>query len=112
MPKPSRARLKYVRLSERFGHCRFAIFLLPFQQDDALYSESTFTSLGVNEKLCKSLETMHLVRPTEVQKRAIPAIMAGGDVMMRSQTGTCRSCRGMISQSRPEYLHGSNALST
>ncbi|ASK71326.1 MAG: DEAD/DEAH box helicase [Shewanella xiamenensis] len=47
----------------------------------------TFTELGVNAALCSVLPTA-LKHPTRVQQLAIPAILAGRDVLALSQTGS------------------------
>ncbi len=47
----------------------------------------TFTELGVNAALCSVLPAV-LKHPTRVQQLAIPAIIAGRDVLALSQTGS------------------------
>jgi superfamily II DNA/RNA helicase len=48
----------------------------------------TFASLGLIEPLQRSLETLGYQTPTPVQAQAIPAVLAGRDLMAAAQTGT------------------------
>jgi ATP-dependent RNA helicase RhlE len=48
----------------------------------------TFTSLGLIPPLLQALETLGYAAPTPVQAQAIPAILAGRDLMAAAQTGT------------------------
>ncbi|MHC8323848.1 DEAD/DEAH box helicase [Pseudomonas sp. GB2N2] len=48
----------------------------------------TFASLGLIEPLLRSLETLGYQTPTPVQAEAIPAVLAGRDLMAAAQTGT------------------------
>jgi superfamily II DNA/RNA helicase len=48
----------------------------------------TFASLGLIDPLLRTLETLAYHQPTPVQKQAIPAVLAGRDLMAAAQTGT------------------------
>jgi len=48
----------------------------------------TFASLGLIEPLLRALENLGYQTPTPVQAQAIPAILAGRDLMAAAQTGT------------------------
>ncbi len=48
----------------------------------------SFQELGLPEFLSQSLKQMNFVKPTEVQAQAIPAGLAGKDVIASAQTGT------------------------
>ena len=48
----------------------------------------TFASLGLIEPLLRSLEKLGYQTPTPVQAQAIPAVLAGRDLMAAAQTGT------------------------
>lgn len=48
----------------------------------------TFASLGLIDPLLRALDALHYTQPTPVQTKAIPAILAGRDVMAAAQTGT------------------------
>lgn len=63
-------------------------------QEKGLFAASaTFAGLNLNEYICRCLkENMSLEKPTEVQRRAIPVILSGKDVLVRSQTGLLWSC--------------------
>jgi ATP-dependent RNA helicase DeaD len=47
-----------------------------------------FTELEINEHLLQGIEEMGFVEMTEIQERAIPQLMMGGDLIGKSQTGT------------------------
>ncbi|MEA5074272.1 MAG: DEAD/DEAH box helicase [Eubacterium aggregans] len=47
-----------------------------------------FTELNIDEALKKSIEDMGFEEMTEIQERAIPLLMEGGDLIGKSQTGT------------------------
>ncbi len=47
-----------------------------------------FTELQINEQLLQGIEEMGFVEMTEIQERAIPQLMMGGDLIGKSQTGT------------------------
>jgi ATP-dependent RNA helicase RhlE len=48
----------------------------------------SFVSLGLIDPLLRTLETLGYRAPTPVQAQAIPAVLAGRDVMAAAQTGT------------------------
>ncbi len=48
----------------------------------------SFSRLGLNETLLATLAELGYARPTPVQTQAIPAILAGRDVLAAAQTGT------------------------
>jgi len=48
----------------------------------------TFQALGLIDPLQRTLDTLGYKQPTPVQKQAIPAVLAGRDVMAAAQTGT------------------------
>ncbi|MBA5687808.1 DEAD/DEAH box helicase [Rugamonas apoptosis] len=48
----------------------------------------TFASLGLIDPLLRALEALAYNEPTPVQKQAIPAVLAGRDLMAAAQTGT------------------------
>jgi ATP-dependent RNA helicase RhlE len=47
-----------------------------------------FQSLGLSEKLLLAITEQGYQQPTEIQQKAIPIILKGGDVMGLAQTGT------------------------
>lgn len=49
---------------------------------------SNFRSLGISEMLCEVLRVQGIHEPTAIQKKAIPLLMDGKDVIAQSQTGT------------------------
>ena len=48
----------------------------------------TFATLGLIEPLLRALEALGYQTPTPVQAQAIPAVLAGRDLMAAAQTGT------------------------
>ena len=50
--------------------------------------DTTFAELGLNERICTGIETLGFDTPTPVQAAAIPAVLAGKDVVASAQTGT------------------------
>lgn len=48
----------------------------------------SFNSLGLSAELLRIVSEQGYTEPTPVQKKAIPVILEGGDLMARAQTGT------------------------
>ncbi|MGB8545888.1 MAG: DEAD/DEAH box helicase, partial [Azonexus sp.] len=48
----------------------------------------TFAALGLNAPLPETLDALGYQSPTTVQSKAIPAVLAGRDLMAAAQTGT------------------------
>ncbi|KQQ89228.1 DEAD/DEAH box helicase [Massilia sp. Leaf139] len=48
----------------------------------------SFSSLGLIDQITRTLDTLDYSTPTPVQTEAIPAVLAGRDVMAAAQTGT------------------------
>ena len=48
----------------------------------------SFASLGLIDQITRTLESLSYNNPTAVQTQAIPAVLAGRDVMAAAQTGT------------------------
>ena len=51
-------------------------------------NEVTFAQLGLSEEILRAINEMGFEKPTEIQARAIPAVMTGSDIIGRSHTGT------------------------
>ena len=51
-------------------------------------SSPTFASLGLIDQIVRTLDALAYHTPTAVQLQAIPAVLAGHDVMAAAQTGT------------------------
>lgn len=47
-----------------------------------------FKTLGISEPIIRSLNDMGFEEPTPIQEQAIPAVMAGNDLIGQAQTGT------------------------
>ena len=50
--------------------------------------KETFDTLGLSEPVLRAIHDMEFEQPTEIQARAIPAVMSGIDIIGRSHTGT------------------------
>ena len=48
----------------------------------------TFDKLGLDPQILRAIQEKGYTSPTPIQAQAIPAVMAGGDVMAAAQTGT------------------------
>ncbi|CAG9460378.1 unnamed protein product [Pedinophyceae sp. YPF-701] len=55
---------------------------------DVFDTEDDFRSLGVSKWLCNVCRSLGMLRPTEVQRRTIPRILEGRDVIGCAQTGS------------------------
>ena len=49
---------------------------------------SKFENMNINKEIKRALNDMNFINPTEIQDMAIPHIMSGGDVIIRSKTGS------------------------
>ena len=50
--------------------------------------DTTFAELGLNERILTGVTTLGFNTPTPIQAAAIPAVLAGKDVVASAQTGT------------------------
>ncbi len=57
---------------------------------------SAFAQLKVCEETCQKLKKMGIIKPMPVQEQAIPALMAGRDVIARAQTGTGKTLAFLV----------------
>ena len=48
----------------------------------------SFDTLGLDPSLLSNLTRLGYTAPTQVQREAIPAVLAGGDLLVSSQTGS------------------------
>ena len=48
----------------------------------------SFASLGLSEPLVRAVTEHGYTTPTPIQAQAIPAVLAGGDLLAGAQTGT------------------------
>ena len=58
--------------------------------------EITFAELGLNEQILAGVATLGFSAPTPVQTAAIPAVLAGKDVVASAQTGTGKTAAFML----------------
>ena len=58
--------------------------------------EITFAELGLNEQILAGVATLGFNAPTPVQAEAIPAVLAGKDVVASAQTGTGKTAAFML----------------
>ena len=57
---------------------------------------NVFASLGLNADIVRALSDMGFTEPTPVQAKAIPAFLAGRDLMVSSQTGSGKTAAFML----------------
>lgn len=55
-----------------------------------------FEEFGLSDKIAKSIKALDYKRPTDIQYKAIPAILKGEDVLAIAQTGTGKSAAFVI----------------
>lgn len=58
--------------------------------------EITFAELGLNEQILAGVAALGFSAPTPVQAAAIPAVLAGKDVVASAQTGTGKTAAFML----------------
>ena len=58
--------------------------------------DTNFNKLNLSDELMKSIEMLGYTAPTDVQKEVIPAILAGRDVIVKSQTGSGKTASFVI----------------
>ncbi|TMS59618.1 DEAD/DEAH box helicase [Imbroritus primus] len=59
-------------------------------------TDSPFAALGLNANLQRALAEIDFTQPTEVQAKAIPASLAGRDLLVSSQTGSGKTAAFML----------------
>ena len=57
---------------------------------------ATFAELGLNPAILKAIEAAGYTEPTEVQIQAVPAAIAGADLMVSSHTGSGKTAAFML----------------
>lgn len=55
-----------------------------------------FQSLGLHPTLVQAIREMHYVQPTPIQAEAIPAVLAGRDLIATAQTGTGKTAAFLL----------------
>ena len=58
--------------------------------------QSTFEMLGLAPEILRALERRGYTEPTPIQQRAIPAVLAGNDVIGSAQTGTGKTAAFLL----------------
>ncbi|MGA8050905.1 MAG: DEAD/DEAH box helicase, partial [Burkholderiales bacterium] len=56
----------------------------------------SFSTLGLHPSLLETLASLGYAEPTAVQRAAIPAALAGGDLLVSSQTGSGKTAAFML----------------
>ena len=56
----------------------------------------SFSTLGLHPSLVETLAALGYTEPTAVQRAAIPAVLAGGDLLVSSQTGSGKTAAFML----------------
>jgi superfamily II DNA/RNA helicase len=57
---------------------------------------SSFENMNISENLKKSLSLMGFTEPTDIQEKAIPAVLTGKDVIIRSKTGSGKTAAYLV----------------
>lgn len=73
-----------------------------------IIDEVTFESLGLSAEMRPFLESLKFEKPTAVQAKAIPPMLAGGDVIVQAQTGTGKTAAfalPILQNLRPHKTH-------
>ncbi|MEX2475441.1 ATP-dependent RNA helicase DbpA [Marinobacter sp.] len=68
---------------------------------------SSFNQLGLSQAMISNLEQLGFKQPTPIQARALPAAMAGKDVIAMAQTGSGKTAAfgiGLIEKLRPKQF--------
>jgi superfamily II DNA/RNA helicase len=71
----------------------------------------TFASLGLIEPLLVQLQSLGYDKPTPIQEKAIPAVLAGRDLMAAAQTGTGKTAGFALPLLQRLTLQGSQVAS-
>ena len=58
--------------------------------------QSTFETLGLGPEILRALERRGYREPTPIQRKAIPAVLAGNDVVGSAQTGTGKTAAFLL----------------
>jgi len=70
----------------------------------------SFADLGLNPIVLKCLETTGYTEPTQVQLEAVPAALAGADLLVSSHTGSGKTAAFLLPSlhklAEPSQLHG------
>ncbi len=71
----------------------------------------SFASLGLIDQITRTLASLQYVSPTAVQSQAIPAVLAGRDVMAAAQTGTGKTAGFALPLLQRLAMEGAQAAS-
>ncbi len=63
---------------------------------DAATRASAFAALGLDDRIVRALGEVNYTTPTPVQAQAIPAALAGSDLLVTSQTGSGKTAAFML----------------
>ena len=80
---------------------------------DTSHSISTFEDFDLDSALCRGISTAGFIRPRPIQALAIPAVLAGRDVLGLAQTGTGKTAAfglPVLERLLAERRHGPRAL--
>src|SRR3954465_4392560 len=70
----------------------------------------SFDTLGLDSSLLYNLKRLNYTTPTPVQREAIPAVLAGGGLLVSSQTGSGKTAafglRGLQRLGEPAKVQG------
>ena len=70
-----------------------------------VFSADKFTDLPINDKLKDTLSSNNYEQLTEIQKKAIPTILANRNVIMKSETGSGKTLAYLVPLIEKLYVH-------
>ncbi len=73
------------------------------QRNSKINNSATFSELGLDEPILRSLKQLKFETPTQIQEKAIPLALAGSDIIAGSSTGSGKTLAfgaGIIQNSR------------
>ncbi|MEI7026872.1 DEAD/DEAH box helicase [Paenibacillus sp. y28] len=67
-----------------------------------------FAQLGLRDEIVRQVESQGITEPTPIQQQTIPLVLAGGDIIAESQTGTGKTFAfvlPMLERMKPDATH-------
>ena len=68
----------------------------------------SFASLGLSDALVRAVTEQGYTQATPIQRKAIPAVLAGGDLLAGAQTGTGKTA-GFVLDRKSTRLNSSHS---
>lgn len=81
--------LRGIRKNTQHHFTRMSASRVVANKESALFTDgASFTSLGLHEELCSSLNACGIKQATSIQTKTYPAILNGSDVVIGAETGS------------------------